>query len=165
MKIAIVSDTHGQWQNVRQALASEEGLDYLFFLGDLADDGQALAKALQLPAYIVRGNCDSFFAETDELEVTLGGVHFLLCHGDKYHVKQNLTTLLWRGKEVGADIVCFGHTHMPIYEEGELVLINPGSASQPRLFDQAPSWGLLELADEENEKKVKKYERKVLPKR
>lgn len=44
MKIAIVSDTHGSWQSVREALQAEEGLEQLFFLGDMAADGQNSPK-------------------------------------------------------------------------------------------------------------------------
>ena len=165
MKIAIVSDTHGRWQAVRQALAAEEGLDYLFFLGDVDKDGQALAQALDLPAYIVRGNCDEFSQQAAESSVNLDGVHFLLCHGDRYQVKNTLTPLRLRGEEMGADIVCFGHTHQPLYEEGTPILLNPGSAAKPRLPDQSPSWGLLEITDDPAlGKKVKKYEKKDLPK-
>ncbi len=165
MKIAIVSDTHGRWQAVRQALAAEKGLDYLFFLGDFDKDGQALAQALGLSAYIVRGNCDELSRQEAELTVNLGGVKFLLCHGDHYQVKNTLIPLQLRGEEIGADIVCFGHTHQPLYEEGTPILLNPGSAAKPRLPDQAPSWGLLEILDDPaSGKKVKKYEKKDLPK-
>ena len=165
MKIAIVSDTHGSWQSVREALQAEEGLEQLFFLGDMAADGQKLAKALGLSAYIVRGNCDGWVPEPAELTVNVGGVDVLLCHGDHYQVKTTLTPLYLRGQELGVDIVCFGHTHQPVYEEGEVTLINPGSASRPHLLDESPSWGLLELTDDPlSGKKVKKYIKKGLPK-
>ena len=71
MKIAIVSDTHGSWQSVREALQAEEGLEQLFFLGDMAADGQKLAKALGLSAYIVRGNCDGWVPEPAELTASI----------------------------------------------------------------------------------------------
>lgn len=165
MKIAIVSDTHGCWQSVRQALEAEDGVDYLFFLGDMVADGQKLAQVLRLPAYIVRGNCDGLAQEPAELTVNIGGVNFLLCHGDRYQVKNTLTPLCLRGQELGADIICFGHTHQPMYEEEAVILINPGSASRPRLLDELPSWGLLELTDNPaSGKKVKKYMKKGLPK-
>ena len=89
----------------------------------------------------------------------------MLCHGDRYQVKNTLTPLRLRGEEMGADIVCFGHTHQPLYEEGTPILLNPGSAAKPRLPDQSPSWGLLEITDDPAlGKKVKKYEKKDLPK-
>lgn len=59
MKIAVVSDTHDNWPLVAQAIKQDGAVDYLIFLGDYASDGKQLAKALQVPAFIVRGNCDS----------------------------------------------------------------------------------------------------------
>ena len=45
MKLAVVSDTHGNWPFVAQAVRQDGTVDYLIFLGDHASDGKQLAKA------------------------------------------------------------------------------------------------------------------------
>lgn len=162
MRIAIVSDTHGQWQNVLHAIEPYD-VDYLFFLGDHAADGRQLAETLQIPALIVKGNCDGMDPAPAEIRQQIGGVSFLLCHGDWYRVKDSLDALYYHGAENQAEVICFGHSHVPVYVPGDITMINPGSASRPRMFDELPSWGLLEL-EEEAMKKIKKYEKKSLPK-
>ena len=57
-KIAIVSDTHGNWQKALEEIEKEENITHFVFLGDYAKDGTAIANVLDVPSYIVRGNCD-----------------------------------------------------------------------------------------------------------
>ncbi len=161
MKIAIVSDTHQQWENVLAAIQTEN-VDYLFFLGDLLSDGYALGENLAIPYQMVSGNCDIISQAPEEVLFTLAGVKFLLCHGHRYQVKEGFNKLYYRGMEMGVDIICFGHTHQSVYIESEVILINPGSASRPRSFDEKPSWGLLEIEEKEGKKKIIKYHKKDL---
>ncbi len=56
-----------------------------------------------------------------------------LCHGDSYRVKYGLDMLEKKAKEVRADIVIFGHTHVPLnIKKDNILYINPGSLSLPR---------------------------------
>ncbi|MBQ2775934.1 MAG: metallophosphoesterase family protein, partial [Peptococcaceae bacterium] len=57
-KIAIVSDTHGNWKKALEEMRKETGITHFVFLGDHAKDGEAIAGMLDIPSYIVRGNCD-----------------------------------------------------------------------------------------------------------
>ena len=60
----------------------------------------------------------------------LGGKRFLLVHGHQYY---SFSSLLYRGEEVHADMVLYGHTHMPdLSADGARLLLNPGSLSRPR---------------------------------
>lgn len=161
MKLAIVSDTHGNWPLVRDAIRREADVDYLLFLGDHASDGRQLQQALGIPAFIVRGNCDACEDAPEEQLVELGGWKLLICHGHRYHVKQNLQSIYYRGLEAGADIVLFGHTHQAIYEAGAVTLINPGSVSSRNLALDTASWGLLTLSDKKEENFFIKYEKKA----
>lgn len=162
MKIAIVSDTHGNWPPVLEAIQQETDVDYLFFLGDHASDGKQLEKKLQIPAFIVRGNCDSFEAAPEEQLVELAGWRFLLCHGHRYGVKQNLQKIYYRGLEQQVDFVLFGHTHQAVCEEmPAFMIINPGSVSTANMAMNAAFWGLLTLSDKKEENFFKKYEKKA----
>lgn len=160
MRIAVVSDTHGNWPMVVDAIAKEGIVDCLIFLGDHAADGRQLQKKLQIPAYIVRGNCD-LDDTPEELLVELLGWRLLLCHGHRYQVKNGLQKLYYRGLEQQADLVLFGHTHEAYLEEGEVTLINPGSVSERNLRWNRASWGLLTLSEKGTEKNSKKYEKKT----
>ena len=45
-KIAIVSDTHGNWQKALEEIEKEENITHFVFLGDYAKDGTAIANVL-----------------------------------------------------------------------------------------------------------------------
>lgn len=170
MKIAVVSDTHEQWQAVGEAIAAEQGVEALIFLGDLIDDGECLQAMLDLPAYMISGNCDGYGNRNlchvrREMMIELMGWKIFICHGDWYGVKGGLEEINRVGKSKGADIIAFGHTHIPCYEKKDCILINPGSAGSPGYTEKWPSWGLLELQEKNNAKKMIKYEKKVLQKK
>ena len=38
-------------------------------------------------------------------------------HGDLYGVKSSINNIYYRGRELGVDVVLFGHTHQQIIEE------------------------------------------------
>ena len=48
----------------------------------------------------------------------------------KYGVKYGYNSIFYRAKELDVDIVLFGHSHIPIIEECDgIILMNPGSIS------------------------------------
>ena len=130
MRIGVFSDTHGDISNARRFFDSLAPLDCLFHLGDYAADADKLAKLFSCPVYAVRGNCDYRSGEPLERIVDLGGKRFLLLHGHQYYYSEALS---YRGEEVHADMVLYGHTHMPdLSADGPMLLLNPGSLSRPR---------------------------------
>lgn len=130
MRIGVFSDTHGDISNARRFYESLAPLDCIFHLGDCVPDGQKLAKLFSCPVFAVRGNCDFRTEEPLERVVDLGGKRFLLTHGHQYYFQH---ALLYRGEEVHADMVLYGHTHMPdLSADGARLLLNPGSLSRPR---------------------------------
>lgn len=164
-KIAIVSDTHGNWERTLEELQKEDSLTHFVFLGDYARDGERIAESLGVPSYIVRGNCDNVSDGVEEQIIRLGDWRILICHGHRYQVKQTLQKIYYRGLELTVDAVLYGHTHIAVYEPGELTLINPGSMSDGNLLMKNASWGLLTLPlkkpEEKNEKNLLKYEKKT----
>ena len=165
MRIAIVSDTHDNWkvaaESIKENIKAEGAIDYLVMLGDYAGDGRMLEKELGIPSYIVRGNCDGFSNEVEEQVFELGGWRFFICHGHRYQVKSTYQPVYYRGLELGADFVLFGHTHQAMYEEGDVTLINPGSVSSFNLRFDSASWGLLTLSEKKSENFLRKYEKKT----
>ena len=65
--------------------------------------------------------------------LTLVDNHIIMCtHGHLYGVKTGLTALSYAADEIGADIVLYGHTHIPdITNYNNKWFINPGSLGRP----------------------------------
>ncbi|WP_435015482.1 metallophosphoesterase family protein [Tundrisphaera sp. TA3] len=81
---------------------------------------------------------------------TLGGKRFLLVHGtprdplDEY-VMNDEQAWTRRLKDVEADIVCVGHTHMQFnLRAGGTVVVNPGSVGNPRDGDPRAAYAIIE---------------------
>ncbi|MEN6388917.1 MAG: metallophosphoesterase [Syntrophomonas sp.] len=132
MKIAVAADTHGRIEGLKKQLIIEKP-DHLFFAGDFLSDSRRLAKHLDIATDAVLGNCDGQTAGEWEKVIELAGKRFYIVHGHQFGVKGSLNTLFYRGQELGADAVIFGHTHVACCEQvAGMWMLNPGSASRPR---------------------------------
>ncbi len=148
MIIAIVADTHGKIDTINRALALLHPA-YLLFAGDHYGDGIKLSKQLDIPCCAVPGNCDFDMLHNQEEIIEFHGHKILLVHGHQYGVKRDLNNIFYRGKELEADAVVFGHTHMPHCEKiDDLWLINPGSPSRPRISGQS-TYAILQVSEHE----------------
>ena len=73
----------------------------------------------------------------------------MLTHGHRYGVKSNTDDVLELAKKNKADIVMFGHTHMPLIDlSGKIWIVNPGSLSLPRQNGRIPTYIIMELDDQ-----------------
>lgn len=145
MKILVVSDTHRQHENLEQVIDRERP-DKIYHLGDGEGCEDYVEAYAGCPLEIVRGNCD--FASTLPGEVVLRvGAHVvMLTHGHYYSVANGTEQLLEAAKEKGADIVVYGHTHVPeLFKEQDVTVMNPGSISYPRQGDKIPSYGVITM--------------------
>ncbi len=131
MKILIFSDTHGNKRAVLSILKiiEENRPDALIHLGDGAGDLKSIEKSAEMPVYAVGGNCDMPFSAPEILIIELGGLKFMLCHGHRYRVKSGLGELEKAAQQHGCKVALFGHTHAPLIQQREeVLLINPGAA-------------------------------------
>lgn len=146
IRIGVISDTHYQVQLGYKMLKSMAPLNYLLHAGDMYDDGVQLGEMLQVETKVVTGNCDINSSEPDGAIITIGGKTIFLTHGHKYQVKSNGQSLLYKALELKADIVVYGHTHVPAnFTDENIVFFNPGSATLPRGGASSPSVGLIEI--------------------
>lgn len=161
MRFVVVSDSHGDAMHLPDVLSKARGgrfpVDGVLFLGDGIGDLQILAP-YGLPIIYVRGNCDySFLDAPSEETVRFEGKRIFMTHGHHYDVKWGLDRLVASAAERGADIVLFGHTHLPTekyYPAGTEVCgltlgkpiyaFNPGSLREARGGYPA-GFGVLEL--------------------
>ncbi len=133
VRIAIIGDTHGRVSGIKTVLANNPP-EHIIHTGDYFADAKRIAMPLKLPFHAVTGNCDAKKGEPDELLLELAGRRIYVAHGHQYGVKRDLNSIWYRGQEMQADIVIFGHTHIPHCEKvGETWLLNPGSTSRPRI--------------------------------
>lgn len=146
MRIGVISDTHGNLYMAQKAIKQMGKIDLLLHAGDHYQDALLLEQELTIPVKSVKGNCDyGADAEGEKIiELAEIGVKIFLTHGHKYGVKSGLNRLFYRGLELGADIIIFGHTHIPFYQqEGKMHLLNPGSLALP-IFGKDPTYALIE---------------------
>jgi len=131
--LALVSDSHGRSAWLKQALPLMKDADLIVHLGDGEKDWEGLRDDLPCPLLQVRGNCDWFSASPDLITQKLDGIQALFTHGHLYSVKQGLDTLYFAAQEKEAQIVAFGHTHVPLVDAYRGVyFINPGSLADTR---------------------------------
>ena len=128
MKILVLSDSHGNLENMIQAVEKETPR-MILHLGDCWRDGERLHKHFpDIPFHQVPGNCDFRPPEPAEQLLFLEDKRVLICHGHTYGVKQSLLTAGYAAEEQNLDLFLFGHTHRPLVDKrGKTLILNPGS--------------------------------------
>lgn len=130
MKILVMSDTHGDATVISHVIHQNPDVDKIFHCGDseLNFSAPELQNALK-----VRGNCDHDGQLPLEIIEEIEGKRIFMTHGHLFNVKFELTTLSFRARELGADVVLFGHSHVLGVELVDGILyVNPGSLLLPR---------------------------------
>ena len=162
MTLLVLSDSHGRPDRIDEAIRRVRP-DGILFAGDGLRDLTRLEIPEGCPLWAVSGNCDwlsspliiggnVFQPETEEL-ITVEGVRILLTHGHRYDVKSGPTRAIYRAMELEADVLVYGHTHIPVeyrvsphdppVESGvqkPLTVFNPGS-----LGDRDGSFGTVTI--------------------
>lgn len=144
MRILVLSDTHGDLEAIRLALAATRA-DQILHLGDCAGDlfyvlWDVLQEQPSFPFRAVCGNCDPSGAAPEELTLSLEGHTLLMLHGHTRGVKYSDASMLAEAARQNADIVLYGHTHVPRIETvDKRLLINPGSAKRRFASDARPA--------------------------
>ena len=142
--VLVVSDSHGNVENMCRAVEITRPA-LVLHLGDGWRDAEALARRFpELPLEKVPGNCDFRADERAERVVEIEDKRVMFCHGHTLGVKTDLGMLLRAALERGADAVLFGHTHKPLVDIRQgVVLLNPGSVGNRF----RPTYGTLTVAD------------------
>jgi putative phosphoesterase len=151
LKIVVLADTHtrglsrfipfGAWPYIETA-------DHILHAGDVCDP--ALLDELKsfAPVTVVVGNSDAHdvrdWGATDAAILELEGVAIAILH-DSGPTKGRRERMKSRFPD--ARVVVFGHSHMPVNEDADGVLLfNPGSPTWPRRAPFA-SMGILWIQD------------------
>lgn len=143
MRILIVADIHGNFDNMKKVIQNNPSFDYLLLVGDILAgpmiDGynpEKLADFLNVykdKIIAVKGNCDyeydtkllNFNVDKLYLTLSMDDKQFLITHGHYYN-RNHLP-------DEEYDILIMGHTHVPVLErDNRKIIINPGSITLPR---------------------------------
>ena len=145
MLIGVLGDSHEQVKDIDKCIKKLNNVNIIIHTGDMLTDAQYITRKYNIPVLGVRGNCDPYNVGEEEILYTVSNYNILICHGHNYGVKSSLNRILLRGKNVNANIIIFGHTHIPYYEEVDSIhLLNPGSLAFPREFSKK-SAAILEI--------------------
>lgn len=147
MRIGVVGDIHGNYTALQNAVRQMGKIDHLWFTGDGVREIRLLAEATGLFVRGVRGNCDFTTSYPDEELFNLENHTIWLTHGHLYGVKSSLTRLSLAGAEKGAQLIVYGHTHLPEMTEWHgIIIFNPGTLCRERAYHEA-SYGIIEISD------------------
>ena len=146
MKIGLISDTHGILPE--RIFDIFKDVKHIYHAGDIGAPEVIQGLEIICPVHAVYGNIDTW-------PVTIYHPHILVhqIQNQKvcvYHdiIKPKYFSYQLFKKNIDADIVVSGHTHVAGYEVFRNVLyINPGSASKPR--DR--KWGTVVLLNIDEE--------------
>lgn len=144
-KVLVISDSHGLTKELEIIRARHlNEVDVMIHCGDsqLTPDHKAITGYMT-----VAGNCD-FGGFPLESTAEVAGRKFFITHGHRYSVKSSLMNLKYKAKETGANIVCFGHSHVLGAEVVDgMLFLNPGSIRMPRERLEK-TYVILDLADD-----------------
>jgi len=146
MKILIVSDTHRNHDNLDMVIEQEKPFDLLIHLGDAEGCEDYIEAMAECSVEVVAGNNDFFSSLPYEQEIKIGKYNVFLTHGHYYYVNAGISRIQSEGIARGADIVMFGHTHCPVLERiDDMIILNPGSISYPRQEGKNPSYMIMDV--------------------
>ena len=161
MKVAVLADTHtrfapkpsrplppGVWPYLETA-------DHILHAGDVCDAALLDELASVAPVTAVAGNCDGsdvrHWGAPERTTARLGAIGVAMVHdsGPRTGRRRRLRALFPEAR-----VVVFGHSHVPVNEEEDgLLLFNPGSPTWKRRAPW-PSMGLLWIDGETVEGEV-----------
>lgn len=150
MRILVISDTHGDTNKAEEAIRSNKGLDLIIHLGDYFRDAQKLSDMFpNIPIEYIYGNSDFMIDDVPaEKMLVINGKKIFITHGHRYSVKWDYDKLYKKAEETHADVLLFGHTHIPdLIEKSSYYVLNPGSTSDPR-DDSNESYAIIDINDD-----------------
>ncbi|HEY0451855.1 metallophosphoesterase family protein [Actinophytocola sp.] len=153
MRVVVLADTHAprRWKTCPPRVADElRGADAILHAGDVCVPSVLDELAGFAPVHVVAGNNDGpdvvAWGAPETLSVELAGLRISMIH-DSGH--KDGRTARMRRLFPDADLVVFGHSHIPLDQTGDGVRIfNPGSPTDRRRQPHG-TVGVLELADGE----------------
>lgn len=148
MFILLVSDTHGNIWDLKRVISDCENVDLVIHLGDMVKDVYKIKSEFpNIPFEYVAGNNDWSMSEPDEKFIEICGKKIFIAHGHTYGVKTSTKKIVEKGRQLKADVICFGHTHLADeFFSGHMHVINPGSLGRASVY-QGPTFCEIKIGD------------------
>ncbi len=138
MRTIVFSDSHGEVDKLRQALAlAQQGgkIDQCVHLGDgMGDfaeiDALLMAGNFRMRRVSVSGNNDFAFWGLSPMQLVDlgGGITALATHGHAYHVRRGVDELAYAADQRGCKAALYGHTHVAdVRQHQGIWVVNPGA--------------------------------------
>ncbi|GLW25836.1 metallophosphoesterase [Microbispora triticiradicis] len=150
MKVVVLADTHAprRWKSCPPAVARHlRGADLILHAGDVCTAEVLVELSAYAPVRAVLGNNDgpdvAAWGAPETLELDLGGLRVGMIHDSGQATGR---TARMRRRFPGADLVVYGHSHIPMDLTGDGVRVfNPGSPTDRRRQPHG-TIGLLDIA-------------------
>ena len=144
MRILVFSDSHKNIEACARVIENLIGVDMVIHAGDHASDAMELERIFpNIDFRYVSGNCD-FTVAAAELLIEVCGKRIFLTHGHGYAVKYDpdYYTIINNGASENADLIVFGHTHVPVCDFSKRPpILNPGS------IKHSGTYGIIEIEE------------------
>jgi uncharacterized protein len=153
MRVVVLADTHAprRWRSCPPRVARElRGADLILHAGDVCTAGVLTELAQYAPVVAVLGNNDgpdvADWGAAATAELNLDGLRVAMLH-DSGPAGGRLTRM--RRAFPRADLVVYGHSHIPLDQSGHgLRIFNPGSPTDRRRQPQG-TLGVLHIKEGE----------------
>lgn len=151
-KILVLSDSHGHNNFLRYAIGQETPIDMLIHCGDVEGNlVSILGKGADYEIQAVKGNCDFGYSIPRVLNLKVGFYNIFVAHGDQYGVKYSDDGILEAARQNWADVVLYGHSHVPevVTTEDNILIVNPGSVAIPHQDPPKRTYAVLTIDEDE----------------
>ncbi|MCE7002922.1 metallophosphatase family protein [Kibdelosporangium philippinense] len=153
MRVVVLADTHSprRWKSCPPRVAEHlRDASVILHAGDVCTPDVLDELAAFAPVHVVLGNNDgpdvAAWGAPETLEVELDGLRVAMIHDSGQATGR---TARMRRRFPDADLVVFGHSHIPMDQTGDGVRIfNPGSPTDRRRQPQG-TIGILDIANGE----------------
>ena len=131
-KVLILSDVHGNLPLAEEVIKNNKS-DYILYLGDWGHKDRSILESNGVIA--IQGNHPYENNEDIVKFIKIEDVDIMMTHG---HYFSSLTEYvsnkkLLKGAEDGVSLILHGHTHIKKHDiEDDVIILNPGSLSEPR---------------------------------
>ena len=150
MTFIVVSDTHGDFETFYEIVGKNPACELFRHLGDGEHEYEDVRSVFYNKAFLfVKGNND-WGNYPQNIVTELGGKKFYLCHGHRFERAKMKEYLAATASVNGCSAALFGHTHVPVNEMSNgILLFNPGSTSLPRGGNK-PTYGKITVDESGN---------------
>lgn len=147
MEYLIFSDSHGNYIDMLNIVKKRKPKGVIYLGDGVRDIDKVRSLIPDIEYKIVNGNNDFYTSYPNEEIFNLVNTNILLCHGHNQRVKYGKSYASDYCKERNCDMMFFGHTHIPLCEYyNGVMLFNPGSIGG-HTCNGIKTYGILSLED------------------